>query len=80
MQREYRPYLIIDWRRDRMRLRQSLPKLAPYEVAIKLSLTVNVPKTEIISVDGGSIDVPQAIAEAGQAKHILPHIDIDTEE
>ncbi len=61
---KYSGYLIIDWRNGSMKLRQSPPVLAPYEVAIKFKVGIKVPSLAIPVIDIGTIEVPEVKVEA----------------
>lgn len=59
----YKGYLIIDWRKGSMRLRQSIPNLRPYEVAVKFKVAIKVPDLSIPVVNLGTIEIPETKVE-----------------
>lgn len=76
--RTYSGYLMVDWRSDRLRFRKTEPnKLDPTEIAVPVSVSVDVPQIDVPSIDV-AVDVPPANVEhavAEAAERIAPYIE-----
>ena len=63
--KEYDGYLVVNWRDDDIRFRKTAPasgRSSPYEVAVPMTLAVNVPTVEVESIEA-NITIPPAQVE-----------------
>jgi len=59
LSKDFQGWLILDWRDRSMRVVKKRPKkLSPYEVIVKVDITVNIPKSQPEMIAKGVVDIP----------------------
>ncbi|MBA7508009.1 hypothetical protein ES706_06740 [subsurface metagenome] len=66
MLKQYTGFIIIDWRSAShlpLKIRTHKPKLAPYEIAVRFNIKVEVPPRPIFEIPPVEITIPEAVVQ-----------------